>query len=106
VVIEKLEQCEYHNIKINPDKTVFLSRKGNMHITGLVLSNNREISIGRNKKRHIKSLIYKTIKGDVSKDEIIYLSGYLSFCVSVEPEFIERLKVKYGELIINQLMGK
>lgn len=105
-VIDKLEQCEYPSLNINPDKTVFLSRKGNMHITGIVLSNDKKISIGRNKKRYIKSLVYRWINNNVSEKEKSYLSGYLSFCVSVEPNFVDRLKIKYGENIINKLMGK
>lgn len=106
IVIENLAQCEYPTITINPDKTVFLSRKGNMHITGLVLSNEKKISIGRSKKRHIKSLVYRVLNNGVTEEEKLYLSGYLSFCVSVEPEFIDRLKEKYGVIIINELMSK
>lgn len=106
LIIEKLTQCEYPSITINSDKTVFLSRKTNMHITGLVLSNERKISIGRKKKRYIKSLIYKTMNNNVTDEEKMYLMGYLSFCVSVEPEFIDRLKVKYGSDIVNELMSK
>ena len=105
-VTEKLKQCEYPNIFINDNKTAFLSRKGNMHITGLVLTNDRKISIGRGKKRYIKSLVYKFINNNVSEEEKSYLSGYLSFCVSVEPEFISRLEIKYGDNVIKELMGK
>lgn len=105
IIIEKLAQCDYPSIAINPDKTVFLSRKGNMHITGLVLSNEKKISIGRSKKRYIKSLVYRAVNNNMTEEEKIYLSGYLSFCVSVEQDFIERLKVKYGANVVNELMS-
>ena len=106
VVAEILSQCEYPSISINPDKTVFLSRKGNMHITGLVLSNDRKVSIGRSKKRYVKSLVYRFLNNNLTEDEKLYLSGYLSFCVSVEPDFVEKLKSKYGANTINELMGR
>ena len=106
IVIEKLAECEYPEINVNPDKTVFLSRKGNMHITGIVLSNNKKISIGRSKKRYIKSLVYKCVNNNISEQDKVYLSGYLSFCISIEPSFIETLKKKYSREIINELMGK
>ena len=98
-----LGKCKYPNISINHDKTVFLSRKGNMHITGLVLTNDGKISIGRKKKRYIKSLIYRQIKNELLEEEQLFLSGYLAFCWSVEPEFIFRLENKYGKETLHKL---
>jgi retron-type reverse transcriptase len=106
IVIKVLKDCEYPKIKINSDKTVFLSRKGNMHITGIVLSNDKKISLGRNKKRYIKSLVHRVVINNITDEERIYLSGFLSFCASIEPDFIERLKMKYGEETMSDLMGK
>ena len=94
---ETLEKCKYPIIKINHDKTVFLSRKGNMHITGLVLTNDGKISIGRKKKRYIKSLVHKFTEDSISEEDKNYLCGYLSFCLSVEPTFIASLEEKYGK---------
>ena len=102
-VSECLSNCKYPNISLHPDKTVFLSRKGNMHLTGLVLTNDGKVSIGRKKKRFIKSLIYKQLKNELVEEEILFLSGYLSFCWSVEPDFIHRLENKYGKEIIHKL---
>ncbi len=101
-----LNQCQYPKLKLNREKTAFLSRKGNMHITGLVLTNEGAISIGRSKKRQIKTLVYKHTQGLLNDDEKSYLSGYLSFCWSVEPDFIHRLEKKYGNQVISELRGK
>ncbi len=101
-----LQENEYPQIRINHGKTTFLSRKGNMHITGLVLTNQRKVSIGRKKKRYIKSLIYRFLNNNLNIEEKNYLSGYLAFCISVEPEFISSLEKKYGQAVVNQLLGK
>lgn len=103
IVTDVLNECAYPRLKINESKTVFLSRKGNIHITGLVLTNEGDVSVGRNKKRYIKSLVYKFLNGVISTKELSYLSGYLSFCYSVEPNFISRLEKKYGREAINSL---
>ncbi|MCJ7601912.1 MAG: retron St85 family RNA-directed DNA polymerase [Desulfobulbaceae bacterium] len=103
---DTLKKCDYPNILINQDKTVFLSRKGNMHITGLVLTNDGKISIGRKKKRYIKSLVYKYISGKLMKEEESFLSGYLSFCWSVDSDFIYILEKKYGQQVIDRLRKK
>jgi len=98
-----LESLKYPKIAINPEKTVFLSRKCNMHVTGLVLSNEGKVSLGRKKKRHIKSLVHKYVNGVITPEEKSYLSGFLSYCNSVEPEFITRLEKKYGLDIIKSI---
>lgn len=105
VIETTLNECEYPNLTINSNKTVFLSRKGNMHITGLVLSNERKVSLGRKKKRFIRSLVFQYINKNISDENKIYLKGYLSFCVSVEPSFIESLNNKYGAEVINRIRG-
>jgi len=101
-----LKACQYPKININPSKTIFLSRKGNMHLTGLVLTNEGNISIGRKKKRYIKSLVFQYKNGELEADASSYLSGYLSFCLSVEPLFIARLKEKFGHDVVDLLLKK
>ncbi len=77
-----------------------------MHITGLVLTNDGKISIGRKKKRFIKSLVHKYSNGLLDEENKLFLSGYLSFCWSVESDFIYRLGKKYGYQVINKLLRK
>lgn len=81
-------------IKINSSKTHHASKKNKMSVTGLILTNDGNVSIGRDKKRKVRTLIFKFKTLD-DKDKN-YLSGYLSFCSSVEPEFINSLCKKYG----------
>ncbi len=38
-------------------------------------------------------------------DEKTWLSGYLAYCKSVEPDFINRLCKKYGYSAITQILG-
>jgi RNA-directed DNA polymerase len=88
-------------LKVNHSKTHHASSKNRMAVTGLVLTNEGNISIGKQTKRKIKSMIFNWIK--LNKNEQKYLVGYLSFCTSVEPSFINNLCRKYGATIIDEI---
>lgn len=91
-------------LRINDKKTVFTSRKRRRIAAGLVLTSDGRLSIGRKKKRHIRGLIHQYSTNQLTDDEVSYLYGYLSFVRSVEPEFLDRVREKYGTETINQLM--
>lgn len=86
---------------LNLDKTVHSSRKHRMSITNLVITNDGSISIGRNKKREIRSLIHNWTS--LTLEQKNYVTGYLSYCRSVEPELINKLCEKYGAKLIHEI---
>lgn len=103
-VIAVLRNLEYpKNLIINTSKTLHSSQKRRMLVTGLTITNQGNISIGRDKKREIRSLIHKweTLPTDKRK----YLQGYLSYCASVEPLFINSLCEKYSAKIIRKIQS-
>lgn len=83
-------------LEINVDKTVFSSKKHNRHVTGLVLTNEGKVSLGRDKKREIRSSVYRCLNGDMDSNQKEKLKGTLAYARQVEPEFWERIKLKYG----------
>lgn len=85
----------YNTLNINDDKTVFSSKKHNRHVTGLVLTNERKVSIGRAKKREIRTLIFKYLNGDLTEAEIQALRGWVAHARHIEPDFWKRLQAKY-----------
>lgn len=95
-VIGALKDLGYDSVKINRDKTVFSSKKHNRHVTGLVITNEGNISVGRNKKRQLRTLVYKYKSGDLNDEEIQRLKGEVSHARFVEPKFWDKLKDKYG----------
>lgn len=65
-----------------------------MSVTGIILTTDGNISIGRDNKRKVRTMVFSWNKLDVVEKR--YLQGYLSFCASIEPEFINSLCNKYG----------
>lgn len=95
---------KYHiKLKVNNSKTVFTSKKHKRIITGLTITTENTVSVGREKKVYIKGLVYKYINKKIEHKDLIYLKGYLSYVKSVDVNFFELLHRKYSSEIINEL---
>jgi retron-type reverse transcriptase len=90
-------------LRVNEEKTVFSTKKYRRVVTGLVLTDDGEVSLGRDRKRLIRSMIHHYALGHLNKDQIEHLAGMLSFVNDVEPMFVKRLTDKYGHAIIFDL---
>ncbi|WP_345882114.1 retron St85 family RNA-directed DNA polymerase [Shewanella algae] len=90
-------------LRVNAAKTKFTSKAHNRHVTGIVINNECKISLGRAKKRYIKSLVFKSSKGHLCIDDMQKLQGLLAYAKHIEPMFIARLKRKFGDSLIIEL---
>ena len=91
---------------LNETKTVHTSKKGLRRVTGLVLSNDGLVSIGRGKKRDIRAAVHRHLRGMLNEKEAAQLGGMLAFIKSVEPMFLQRLARTYGAVALDQLLSK
>lgn len=101
-----LEKTESPNLVLNDLKTVYMSRGTRRAITGLVVTPQGGVSIGRDRKRYIRSLLHKYSKhlaegGTMAEEEMSFLSGMLAFVLDVEPELYNRLAQKYSSEVVN-----
>ena len=106
LVKNTLKELYGTRIRVNSDKTVFSSKKFNRHITGVTLTNDNLLSVGRAKKRYISSLVHKYTLSLLSDDDILLLKGLLSHASNIEPLFIGRLSKKYGVDVMTNLAPK
>ena len=97
-----LKSIDSPNLKVNRKKTTFTSRGTKRVVTGLYICPDGQVSIGRRNKRYIKKLIFDSENNSISKEEKAYLSGYLSFILDVEPDFFNRLVLKYGAELVSR----
>ncbi|VTU06207.1 Retron-type reverse transcriptase [Actinobacillus indolicus] len=82
------------NLQINMEKTVFTSKKHNRTLTGLVISNEGKISIGREKKRQLRAIAHKASLKLLSSEDLEKFKGMLAFLLSIDPDFSNSLKSK------------
>lgn len=100
---EWLKTSKTPRLRLNEKKTQFASRKRKMVVTGLVLTSDRHVSVGREKKRYIKSLVFKFSSGTLDAEKVAHLRGYLAYMKGVEPAFLETLARKYGYEVVEKL---
>jgi retron-type reverse transcriptase len=94
----------YPRLLLNDEKTVFASKKHRRQLTGLVLANNGKPSLGREKKRLIRSMAHHFCTDELAKEQIPHLRGLLAFALSIEPLFIKSVKRMIGEQSFQNLM--
>lgn len=91
-------------LTLNNSKTIFMSRKRERVITGIVVTPNRKLSLGREKKRQIRTLVYLFGKHELDRDRAKSLQGLLSYASAIEPTIISRLKKKFGDQLICKIV--
>lgn len=88
----------YPHITINQDKTIYSSKGNRRCITGLIITNDGNVSIGRKMHRTIRAKMHQAMQGRLDKESMKELKGLLAYARDVDEEFYNRLIKKYGEL--------
>lgn len=82
-----VDQLAYPRLAINDEKTVFASRAGRRVVTGVTLTNERRLSIGRERKRAIRAMYHHMLRGLLEEEALEELNGLIAFAEDVEPGF-------------------
>jgi retron-type reverse transcriptase len=99
-----LKELPEPGLLLNADKTVHASKKNQRRVTGLVLSNDGNVTIGRDRKRLISSMVHHFVLGQLDCKSIALLQGLIGFAQDVEPLFVAKLRGKYTSKVITELM--
>lgn len=90
-------------LKINEDKRAVFSPSERRLVTGLVLTPDGKVSLGRDRKREISALIHRYSLAQLEPDELGYLHGLLAFALSSERDFVGRMRKKYGDDLVTSI---
>ena len=88
---------EYPRLSFNDAKRVSVGRGCAFRVTGLTLTNDGAVSVGRSRKRGVRAGMDRFRAGLLSDEESVRLRGELSFVLSVEPEYEAVLRRVYGD---------
>jgi RNA-directed DNA polymerase len=98
-----MEEITSPKLRLNESKTVLATRKYKRQVTGLILSNDGAVSLGHRRKREIRAALHYYMHGRLDFESQAKLAGTLAFVNNVEPEFLRRLRQKYGGDLISRL---
>lgn len=93
-------------LNVNERKTANVSKKTKRIVTGLTLTPDRRVSVGRDMKRAIKTQVYLSINGQLSPEDTDRLCGLVAFVRDVEPAFFAALVVKFGDDVLERLLRR
>ena len=91
-----LKESEFPKIRLNESKTNFITGKYKRVVTGLVLANDGRVTIGREVKRTLHASVHNALMGKLSSQQLRSLGGRLAFASSIEPDFVAKLRERYG----------
>lgn len=86
----------YPRLLLNESKRKAVSRAAGMYVTGLTLSNQGQVTVGRIRKRGVRAGVKRYLDGALDDIEIQRLQGELAFVLSIEPDFRQVLLNTYG----------
>ena len=81
------------NLQLNQEKTQHFSKRQRRQVTGLVLTPDGRVTVGRHRKRYIRRQIHRL--ADLTDDERQELAGHIAFLRSIEPTYVNALVLKY-----------
>ena len=97
------EELQYPKLEVNHKKTVSTSRAYRRVLVGLVLTPDGTVSLGREKKRRLRSELYRFSQDRLDATDIPRLRGELAFAWSVEKQFINSLLRQLGTEVFRKL---
>lgn len=95
-VEDLIRELPYLGLTLNEQKTVNVSKKFRRELVGLVISNQGKVSLGRAEKRRLRAAVHALVLGKLDYEQAMQLRGQLSFCLSVERDFVIALCRRHG----------
>jgi RNA-directed DNA polymerase len=86
-----LRSMSFPRLTLNARKSVVITSARRRTVTGVVLSNDGRLTVGRDRKRLLRAKIDHLVKGTLSGKERLELYGWLAFIKSIEPQTYARL---------------
>jgi len=89
----------------NEEKSGTYLRGQRRMVTGLIITPAEEISIGRERKRLISSMLHHVQLDRSDSETMGRLKGLLGFCVANEPSFVSRMRARYGDDVLDRVLS-
>ncbi|RAN37014.1 retron St85 family RNA-directed DNA polymerase [Hyphomonas pacifica] len=88
------EGLKESRLKLNSRKTLLLGPGQRRVVTGVILKNDKKISLGRGRKRIIESMVHNYAKGKPSSS-LEVIRGHLALLKMIDPDGYNRIRKRY-----------
>lgn len=97
-VFNLISNMEHPRLELNFSKRISVSKKDWVSVTGITLTSRNELSVGRKRKRLVRTMIFKHTQKSLEKKELDKLNGLIAFIEYIEPGFKKKMLDKYGDV--------
>jgi RNA-directed DNA polymerase len=101
VALKAIKALKSPKLTFNEEKRGLFKKGQRRMVTGLIITPDRQVSVGRERKRLISAMLHRSSQNLLNPFERSRLKGLLGFCVANEPHFVGRLRVKYGGEVVD-----
>jgi len=105
IIRNHIRNVKSPRLAFNDEKRGFYVRGQKQMVTGLIITPEERISIGRERKRHISVCIHKVVMNEYDESHLLYTRGLIAFAQSVEPSFVTSMARKYGRAVMRKIMS-
>lgn len=106
IVAKIVRESRRPNLSFNYEKTRFVTTKFNRNVTGLTISLDGRVTAGQYRKRQVRAGVHQFSLGNLSDDATIRLVGLIAFIQSVEDDFVDKLRAKYSDKVMDDLLNR
>ena len=101
---ETLKDLKYPTLQLNDSKQKSVSLKNRVTITGLNITSEHKVSLGREKKKEIRAMIHHYKEKRPLKYKMSQLRGWLAYAHAVDNEFFKSMENKYTKELISSII--
>ncbi len=105
VVRREVSRLKSPRLKFNERKRGLYHKGQRRLVTGLIVTPDSQVSIGRERKRLISSLLHRSSLNQLDVERRALLKGLLGFAIANEPAFLARMRKKYTNDVVDQALS-
>lgn len=94
---------EHPKLLINKEKTRYIGKGRSKRVTGVVITHDGGLGVGRYLRKKIRAMIYLYSQNKLKREDVPYLHGMLSHINNIEHDYYIKLKGQYGSHLFSAL---
>lgn len=98
-----ISKTENPKLIINKDKTRYIGKGRSKRVTGVVITHDGKLGVGRYLRKKTRAMIYLYSQNKLKREDTPYLHGILSHINNIEPDFYLKIKKQYGSQMLTSL---